>query len=381
LASHGADWALPLAADEFLAGSARPALEQQLASVPADHAVWVVARSYVPTTTDDTGVPNPVLRIRHRQNGELASARVFVPRTRTLVHPLETDSGTIAGGSINESTRSQQAARTLTDIWIARFALRSPQQQVLQVIMGELQRLSRGRAHAGLNTHNRLGFQLLAEDPDEFFSVATQPAKNLVLDPVPYAGEALRYTTGQREIVRSARAFLPFLENLARSHGELVDRAETPAGRASVADSIRLLDPATVSDLPDPDRARFRGFVPLSGWQPQEGPVPSAFLPVFHWATAPETALIVHAKTDGAAQLRAEVLTYAERQVTTLVLNGAELLRHVFTQVNQKETLTFPLKLRAGENRLIFRHRSWLHSTTDPRKLALIFLGLQIEEI
>jgi hypothetical protein len=363
-ATHGANWVLTLGADEFLAGSARAALEQQLASVPADHAVSVAARSYVPTPTDDAGIRNPVLRIQHRQHGELASVRVFVPRTRTLAHPLEGD------------------ARTLTDIWIARFALRSPQQQVLQVVVGELQRLSRGRAHAGLNTHNRLGFQLLAEDPDEFFSVATQPVKNLVFDPVPYAdGRALRYTAEHREIVRSARAFLPFLENLARSHGQLVDRTEAPAGRASAVDSIQLLDPATVSDLPDPDRARFSGFVPLSGWQPQEGPVPSAFLPAFHWGTAPETALIVHAKAAGVARLRAEVLTYAERQVTTVVLNGAERLRHVFTQVNQKETLTVPLKLRAGENRLVFRHRSWLHSTTDPRKLALIFLGLQIEEI
>jgi hypothetical protein len=198
---------------------------------------------------------------------------------------------------------------------------------------------------------------------------------------VAYVGGELQYSGEHREIVRSARAFLPFLENLARSHGQLVDRKEARDDRSVSVDSIRLLEPANVPDLPHPDRARFRGFVPLSGWQPQEGPVPSAFLPIFHWATAPETALVVHAKTNGISKLRAEVLTYAERQVTTIVLNGVELLRHVFTQVNQKETLSLSLKLVAGENRLIFRHRSWLHSTTDPRKLAIIFLGLQVDEI
>src|SRR5690606_18817226 len=148
---------------------------------------------------------------------------------------------------------------------------------------GELQRLSRGRAHAGLNTHNRLGYQLLTEDPETFFSIAMQRPENLVHDPFPYLGGPLRHTVGNQEVVRTARALLPFLENLARSHGNWVDQKTDATSETTAADHVRLLDASEVNDLPDPSRARFCGFVPVSGWQKQEGPLPVAYLPVFHW--------------------------------------------------------------------------------------------------
>ena len=65
---------------------------------------------------------------------------------------------------------------------------------LLRVVTAELQKLSRGKAHEGLDTHYRLGFQLLAEDADLFFSTVLQPAERLQLDPVTYRGEALRYS-------------------------------------------------------------------------------------------------------------------------------------------------------------------------------------------
>jgi hypothetical protein len=376
-ASYEADWVLPLNADEFFIAVDRDALEHQLASGPSDRPVSVPSRDYSPTTADDSATHNPVLRIQHRQHGATGTARTFIPRASGLSSGVR--SGKCADGLDDDTARLD--TRALTGTWLGRFSLRSPQQQVLRVVTGEMERLSRGRSHAGLNTHNRLGFQLLAENPEAFFSTATQPPGSLVLDPVPYLGGPLRYEQHQAETVLSERTLLPFLEKLARSHGQLVDQMDAPSSSVRTIEPIRPLDPAEVPELPNPDRAPFSGFVPLSGWQKQEGPVPSAFLPAFHWATAPETALSIHAKADGLSRLQAEILTYAERQVTTVVLNGKELFRHVFTQVNQKEALTALLKLRAGENRLVFRHRSWLHSSADPRKLALIFLSLRIDEI
>ena len=141
---------------------------------------------------------------------------------------------------------------------------------------------------------------------------------------------------------------------------------------------MNRLDPANIPPVNSTNSAAFSGFTPVFGWEAEDGPIASAFLPKFHWTTAPETALDVHAKTDGTAWLTAELLTYAEAQVTTVVLNGVELHRHVFGQINQRDTLSLPLKLRAGVNRLAFRHRSWLRSAHDPRKLAVIFLSLRI---
>ncbi len=370
--THGADWVLPLDADEFIVAVNRANLETQLAAGPNDQPVHLPLRNYVPTTADDANEPNPVHRLRHRQRGKERTMKVFIPRALGARHDVTVGSGNhtvLEGGQPIPS-------RALPDAWLAHFPLRSPYQEVLRVVTAELQRLSRGQSHAGLDTHYRLGFQTIAEDPAQFFSTVQQSPERFVYDPAPYLGDALRHGAGITDVGRVARALLPFLEQLARSHGRLVDQAGATAERDD--EKIEPLDLASVP-MPRPaNEARFSGFVPLSGWQKQEGPVPSAFLPVFHWTTAPETALSIHAETDRLARLHAEVLTYAERQVTTVVLNGVELLRHVFTQVNQKEILSLPLQLHAGENRLVFRHRAWLHSTVDPRKLALIFLSLRV---
>ena len=138
------------------------------------------------------------------------------------------------------------------------------------------------------------------------------------------------------------------------------------------------LDVAKIAPIENNRAEAFSGFNPIAGWEPEEGPVPSAFLPKFHWATAPETMLEVPADSDCTAWLTAELLTYAEDQITTVMLNGAELHRQTFTQINEKHTLSLPLKLRAGVNHLAFQHRSSLRSSHDPRKLAVIFLSLRV---
>ena len=175
---------------------------------------------------------------------------------------------------------------------------------------------------------------------------------------------------------RSARALVPFLERLAKSHGNLVDRTHTPT--EDFVETIAPLSPTHDSGMLTTGTASFTGFTALSGWQPQEGPIPEAFLPHFHWATAPETTLVIHADKPQSARLEARALSYAEHQRVTVILNGREIANLHFPRVNQMENLAVALPLNAGSNQAVLRYATWIESAADPRKLAVIFLSLRI---
>jgi hypothetical protein len=371
----GADWVLPLDADEFLVARSRTTFESALAAGPSDQPVSLALRNYSPTTVDDPAEINPVQRIRHRQHGPGSTSKVFIPRQLGMC-------ADIFAGKGNHALYQQShalPARLLTDVWLAHFALRSPHQQVLRVVTAELQKLSRGKAHEGLDTHYRLGFQLLTEDADLFFSTVLQPPERLCLDPIEYKGSALHYSLKISTFARSARALVPFLESLARSHGKLVDLNQTSIEQTE--EIIVPLDEQQISPMLTISEGSFTGFTAVSGWQPEEGPVPEAFLPRFHWATAPETSLVIRTENSRSARLEAQVLSYAEHQRATVVLNGVEILQFNFPRVNQKENLVTPLSLKPGENQLVIRHATWIESVADPRKLALIFLSLRVVDV
>lgn len=201
-ANHGADWVLPLDADEILCAPSRAALEQALAAGPAGQPATLPLRNYVPSPADDSREPNPVLRLRHRRPTESITVKIVIPRS------LGVDPGVTAGKGNHALYRGTEpvASRKLANAWLAHFSPRSPHQQALRVLTAELQKLARGRAHEGLDVHYRLGFQLLAEDPERFFATVLEPAASLTLDPAPYQGGPLRHNLALTDLARTARA-------------------------------------------------------------------------------------------------------------------------------------------------------------------------------
>ena len=378
-ASHGADWVLPLDADEILCAASRDALEQALAASPTGQPVTLPLCNYAPTLADDPHEPNPVRRLRHRRASESPTVKVFIPRG------LGVDPGVVAGKGNHALYRDGQplTAQRLAHAQLAHFSLRTPHQHGLRLLTAELQRLGRGRAHEGLDFHYRVGFQLLAEDPERFFATVRQSPAGLVEDPAPYLGGPLRYSGALNDLTRTARALVPFLEKLARSHGRLTD--ELPAATAQAAEAtagiIRPLDASRIPSLPQARGEPFSGFLPVSGWAELEGPLAEAFLPPFHWALGPETHLMIQAAQAKTCQLEAEIMSYAGGQTTTVLLNGVEVLRYIFPRSHEKETLTLALPLLPGANQLVFRHTAWIENAMDPRKLALIFLSLRVTDI
>jgi len=375
---QSADWIIPLDADEILTGlGGRAALERALAGCDGTRPTSLPMVDYFPTTEDDAGLANPVLRLRHCESAPPRTRKVMIPRALAL------DEGVSAGKGSHALQRGSEVLpdQPLRDgFHLAHLALRSPQHQVLRVVLAELQKLSRGQAHAGLDVHYRLGFQLLAENPDLFFASVCPPVASLRLQPIAYHGTALRYGESTHGWNRVARALLPYLEKLAASHGRLLDAVGgDPGATPDVASAIHEI---SASGLPPPAASAsgpaFAGFVAREGWGPPEGPVPAAFLPPFHWGYAPATALTIASAQGQPARLVAEALTYSENQIVTVELNGLPVLQHCFGRVNQKETLTALLPLRAGGNELCFRYSQALVTAHDARKLAVIFISLRI---
>ncbi len=374
---HGADWILPLDADEILTGPGRPTLEKVLAAHASDRPATLPLLNYFPTEQDNAAEENPILRLQ--------TCQAFPPRTRKIMVPrtLALDASVLAGKGSHALYRGDHALPDQplpTGFHLSHLALRSPPHQLLRVVLAELQKLSRGRAHEGLDVHYRLGFQLLSEDPELFFATVRQPASSGRHLPIPYLGGPSRHTPPSVGWNRVARAMLAFLEKLAVSHGQLLDAAAPgPSDTVTAEATLRELGPGDFRPPTHAGRAdAFSGFEARSGWGEAEGPVPDAFLPRFHWAYAPVTELVVRSDRARPARFIAEALSYWDDQAITATLNGVPLFEHRFARVNQKELIQAPLALQAGDNRLVLHYRKHVTSEVDPRRLAVIFLSLRI---
>jgi len=375
----GADWVIPLDADEILTGPGRLALESTLMSVQPEHAASILLLNYCPTPDDDLTISNPILRLRYCQASPPRTKKLIVPATLARQPDISAGKGShvLFRGIVPVPDQPLPAG-----FYLSHLALRSPQHQALRVILAELQKLSRGKAHAGLDVHYRLGFQLLSEDPELFFATVNSPQASLKFQPIEYRGTPLDARCALNDWSRVARALLPYLEKLASSHGSLVDRVQSDILESSQSEpKIRELTKLEIPSFENrSDVEPFYGFTPVSGWGHEEGPIPEAFLPVFHWGYAPATHLVIDSIHDRTARLIANGLTYSEGQHVRVELNGVTLFDRSFPRTNQKEKMTALLPLRAGKNDLLFHYSQALVTDYDARKLAVIFLTLRVTD-
>jgi hypothetical protein len=230
-----------------------------------------------------------------------------------------------------------------------------------------------------VDLHYRLSFQLLAENPGLFFASSLHPLARLQQNPLVYQGAALRYTAGRPESSRLLCALLPYLEKLAISHGELLDRFKPLAAEVVTNTTMRQLgsEDLTARSFAGRDDA-FLGFQAVDGWEPEEGPVPEVYLPRFHWGLAPATHLLVPSVAPRIARIAIEARTYSAGQKIELELNGKPVLQHSFAAMDQQERINCLLHLQAGENQLVLRYERFLQTAQDPRKLAVIYLSIRI---
>jgi Methyltransferase domain/Glycosyl transferase family 2 len=220
---HGADWVLPLDADEFLV----PAPDRDLGDLLVCHAepLLVSWRTYVPDPADDPTEVNPALRIRHRLEREAGVwQKVFVPR-----HFAVRAGATISQGSHSLLINGRYCrAVDLPTMSLAHIPIRSPGQHGSKVALVKLQHLAMSRRSERWGWHHAAAYDLLKRDPATFSATwreaalhfAVEPgatfAPRIVLDPIPYRGGALLFTPSVNDGSRTLRSVLEYAESLAR---------------------------------------------------------------------------------------------------------------------------------------------------------------------
>jgi hypothetical protein len=224
---HGADWVLPLDADEFVSLSEDGSLVPDAAD--AGKPLELPWRSYLPDTSDDPAELNPVVRIRRRIAEETNPlVKVFIPARlggRAEAVLLQGNHELSVNGRPCDAVRHHGAC-------LAHFPVRSRGQFIAKTVLGHLQNLAKAFHDPRAGVHHRDYFEMLQRDSSVFsddfpdwlrshavYQFASSP--QTVADPFVYRGGALRYAHGLDEMARSWQPILNYAQDLARRYGLL----------------------------------------------------------------------------------------------------------------------------------------------------------------
>ncbi len=179
---YGADWVLPLDADEFIAPAGEGRVREIFEKLPQDRIVKVPWRTYVPLPSDESQEPNILKRIRHCRRTENQSLRkIMIPRTMTEKKNGMIDNGN--HGFVRKTLRKRKEFPYVnTDhLVLAHFPVRSAQQIMTKAFVGWLACLAKPNRLPDENFHLKVLF-------DRFKDGGS-------ISPVELTGMALEYAT------------------------------------------------------------------------------------------------------------------------------------------------------------------------------------------
>lgn len=226
---YGADWIIPLDADELIVAqdpiTFRAALENH--SQP----LKIRWKTYVPDSSDDIYESNPVLRIRHRLVEEdKIWKKIVVPGNILRSH----DNVTISQGNHNLFVNGKKCKCLDWDsVHLAHIPIRGPEQYGSKIAIGHLQMLSLSEKEKDWCWHWKLAYELLKTDIDCFTDTfreaalhyAVRPESNFspktVFDPIPYFGGSLKYTKMNHDRWKIFLTVINYAESLAKSYSDL----------------------------------------------------------------------------------------------------------------------------------------------------------------
>jgi hypothetical protein len=223
----GADWVVPLDADEFPQPGSAGHFRDALKAADPRRPFWVWMRDYAPHDADEGNEANPVLRMRHHVGEARRSAgKVIVPQACAgLPHARLTHGNhgiEVEGKAVEAVIRD--------DLWLAHYPARTGAQVAVKVLTGEWQRLAHA-APDGIDSHYRAHALRFAADPGPFLASAGHYLRGTVEDPAAYWGGTLRYPPLLGPGERALASLLPYVDDLARSHGRLLAASRTAPAR------------------------------------------------------------------------------------------------------------------------------------------------------
>jgi len=153
---YGADWVIPLDADEFIAAPGGNNVREVLSGLPGDKVVHMPWRTYVPLPTDNWSEPNALRRIRHRRNAENPQFyKVCIP----ACYGRERGADLLFGSHrlVKRSLFSKQdyPFERTDSLALAHFPVRSGNQIITKAITGWLSCLAKPHRAPNENLHFR----------------------------------------------------------------------------------------------------------------------------------------------------------------------------------------------------------------------------------
>lgn len=184
--AHGADWVIPLDADEFLTTPAGTPVREVFAGIPAaaDACRKIPWRTYVPTPGDDGSERNILRRITmHRARERPQYHKVIVPKAvaRSPRAALTHGSHDVVRRSIIKKNR-RFPAPVEDNLLLAHFPIRSQRQILGKAVVGWLSWLCKPDKVPGNNSHWK-GFY------DRFKSLGEISAEEMMEMALRYAAE------------------------------------------------------------------------------------------------------------------------------------------------------------------------------------------------
>jgi hypothetical protein len=208
---YGADWVLPLDADEFIAPAGGGLARDIIEKLPQDRIVKVPWRTYVPLPSDNFQQSNILKRIQHCKRKENQNLRkIMVPSSMAMKK-----NGLIAAGNhgfVKETYRKQKEFPYIhTDqLVLAHFPIRSSEQIMTKAFVGWLACLSKPNKEPTEAFHLKVLYDRFKKggqiSPEELTSMALEYAttsgtsaldqNDIIHKPlVPETGDlTLRYT-------------------------------------------------------------------------------------------------------------------------------------------------------------------------------------------
>jgi len=190
----GADWVVPLDADEFLASDVDRSVRPQFEKLAPDRSVRVGWRTYVPFPGDPPDEPNVLQRVTHRRNLERHRKwKVLVPAKLARTTSLPTGSHCLEG-RLGRFIKGEQLTAGLH---LAHFPIRSADQIAAKALAGWVSAVASASHTEESGWHLRLLFERLQTGeeltPEEISELALSyhqrpddddPDRSVVRDPV-----------------------------------------------------------------------------------------------------------------------------------------------------------------------------------------------------
>lgn len=221
---HGADWVLPLDADEFLWPLDPDGGDLRRLLCRFDRLLQCRFRTFHPAGGGaDDAEANPVLRIRTRFTEESGvDHKILVPRSIARRGGARVGPGNHDFWIGDDRVAPVEVGRHLA---LAHFPVRTPHQLAVKVAVAEMGKNAMGRRRKGLGIHKSGQFAALLEDPESFLATALRTDRAVTTDPFPYRGGPLRFTPRTNTPTDVASILLRFGDALAKAHGRLADAA------------------------------------------------------------------------------------------------------------------------------------------------------------